>query len=341
MEINEEIIKKVNNNGHTMSSMPYIKDDKNLITERFNYLSENYSNTFNTNFNSVKPFDVVYNASNNAMDIIKKEKNHKLPLLDLAEKIVRDEYNLGYDEVLFDLEILEPGEITLPDSINKTKKISKNFKQSDDKDILKKRTINALSQGAAKKSHYIFHMYGDEIEKITPNIITPYQKAILANDLIYYIMSDEDFENYLESGSDSNNAGYVRINYDGDIPIIEAKSICMPLLIHEMIKGVISLLSVPGIQNMSQDIIDETDFIMSEIWEIRYGPTLWTEFHDIIDTGDYDIKKLIILEIFKMESDEFLRYMNHVMNNKPMAISIVSSIVKKIRRDIVNHGFNE
>lgn len=338
--IDKDLLNKVKTNSHTMANMPYYpkKYELSLIEERYKELCDNYSRSSGVPTSELNIMGILTNSNYNVNESIIKERRHRNKLTELAEKIVREQFNLDYDEVEFDIDIVDVKDCKILDDMNVTKTIPFNFKQSTNSDIIKKRTINALSQGAAKKSHYIFHLYRDEIDAIVPNITEHYQKAFAGNDLLYFLLNDKMFAQYIKTKDSSNNAGYVRLDFSGDIPIIEARGINMPLLIHEMTKGVISLLSVPGIQNMSNDIIDETDFIMSEIWEIRFGATLWETFHNNIDIDDYDIKKNIILAIFNMSSDQFINFMDDVINDPDRSKLTIDKIVKKIRTDIMNYN---
>ena len=152
-------------------------------------------------------------------------------------------------------------------------------------------------------------------------------------------MDDDALADNLDKCNDDSNAGYVRINFDGPIPVIEAKATCFPFLIHEMTKGCISLFSIPGIQNMTQESIDEVDYVMAELYEIRFGPTIWEKFHGLIDPVDYDIKKLIMVEIFKKEAQEFHDFMLMVFNNPKEAQKEIGGIVKIIRVNIMEYNF--
>lgn len=347
--INPNILKRVANRNHTMAKMPYYSKknepsklyEEDLVEGRFKELSDSYSNTFGTDKDKINPMMVMMNAGGNGMKIMGVEKPKRVQLCRLVERIAREQFTLDMDEVLFDLEIVDVGGCSLPEEMDIEKEVAEDFEQTTDLDILKKRTINALSQGAALKSHYIFHLYRDEFEELCPGITEIYQKALIANDMIYFMLDDDQLNGQLSDGDDSSNAGYCKLNFDGDIPIIEAKAISAPILIHEISKAIITFLSIPGIQNMDQDTIDETDFVMAELWDIRFGPTIWVEFHDSIDVNDYDIKKLIIMELFKLDSNEFIDFMYDVLNNKEKARKEVKYIAKGIRNKIMNYQFDQ
>ena len=347
--MNDKFLRKVANRKHPMAKLPsYSKKDEPtkyheevIVESRFKELCDSYSNTFNRNKEEIGFFEVMMNTAANGMSAVRLEMPHRPKLIKLAEKIIREQYNLSKDEVLFDLEIVNPGQCSFPHEINKNKRVDEDYEQTEDLDALKKRTINSLSQGAAKKSHYIFHMYGEEMDKISPDLSTLYQKALISNDLFYYLLDDDMLADQLESDDDSLNAGYVKINFDGPVPVIEAKAINFPILIHEMTKGCITLFSIPGIQDMTQEIIDETDFVMAEIYEIRFGPTIWQSFHSTIDVEDYDIKKLIMVELFKKESEEFHEFMKDVLNNPEAAQKETKRIAKDIKMKIMNYEFEK
>jgi hypothetical protein len=348
--INPKILEKVANRRHTMAKMPYYSKkgepeklhEEEIIESRYKSLSDSYSNTFNVDKQSIGTMNIMMNAGSNGMAIMRNERPKREELVKLVENIIRSEYNMDKDEILFDLEIVDIGGCSLPEEMDVDKKVEDEFEQTDDYDILKKRTINALSQGAALSSHYIFHLYKDEFEEIIPQITQSYQKALIANDLFYFILNDDDLQNQLSGGDSGSNAGYCRLNFDGDIPVIEAKAISAPILLHEVTKCLITFFSIPGIQNMDQETVDETDFVMAELWDIRFGPTIWTNFHSIIDVDDYDIKKLIIMEIFKMDSITFIDdFMKKVMNDPELAKKEVKYIVKKIRNQIMEYEFEK
>ena len=348
--INDGILDKVANRIHPMAKMPYYHKkneptklhEEEIVEARYKGLIDSYVNSFGGNTESINPMGVMMNAGMNGMMIMALERPKRSELVTLVERIMRDEFNIGKDEVLFDLEIVDVGGCSLPEDMDIETEVPEDFEQSTDYDVLKKRTINALSQGSALASHYIFHMYRDDFERLCPDITSVYQKALIANDLFYFILDDDSLNSQLSSGDDSSNAGYCRLNFDGDVPVIEAKAISAPILLHEVTKALITFFSIPGIQNMDQETIDETDYVMAELWDIRFGTTLWGNFHSVIDVDDYDIKKLIITEIFKMDSETFVKdFMYNVMNNQELAKKEVSYIAKKIRNRIMEYEFEK
>lgn len=344
--ISESILTCVANREHTLAAMPYynrVTEPEKLYEEimletRYKDLCDAYSRSFNIATNQIEAFNVMMNATKGFFAIVAKEKDNRKILSELVEYIVRREFNIDTTEVLFDLEIVDLSTVSLPSEIS-LKKVKPAFKQSEDLDVLKKRTINALSQGSALKSNYIFHQYRDEFNSLCPEITPVYNSTLIANELLYFLIDDENFVDILTE-DETNVSGYCRINFDGDIPVIEARATMAPILIHEAVKGFITLLSITGLQKMKPSVIDETDFIGSELWEIRFGTIIWSKLHQCISINDYDIKKLIIKRLFELPSDEFLVFITYVHQQENMAKSVIDSIVKEIRQEIFDYSFD-
>jgi len=352
--IAKSTIEKLSKRTHPLGKLPYYDQsthpeswrEEMIASERYKELIDSYSNTFQTPKELISPMEVMMSAGGAMFRATNMESGKRVALCDLAEKIIRDEWNLGYDEVIFDLEIMEPGTIKLPEEMSMETPLTQEEKEEIENDeellaeVVKRRTINAFSQGASLRALYIFHLYRDDIEKIVPDVIPFYQKALIANDLFYYLISDEDFQQQIQS-NDSNNAGYVDLDFSGEIPKIIAKGMNFPILILEMTKGIISLFSVAGLPKKdAKKVIDYTDTIIAELWDIRLFPTMWGNLHGLIDVDDYDIKKLILIELFKKDAESFIEFMSLVEHRPDYAKKEIDSIARSKRMEIMEYNFN-
>jgi hypothetical protein len=349
--IANSIVKKLSERSHPLAKMPYYDQsthpetwrEEHIASERYKELVDSYCGTFGLDKSQLNPMEVMMCAGSANFIAVQKESGKRKELCVLAEKIIREEWYLNKDEVIFDLEILEPGTISLPPETNMQTPLNEEEKEELENEmedeIVKRRTVNAFAQGAALRGHYLFHLYRTEIEEIIPDVTSYYQKALIANDLFYYLISDEMFQQQIES-DDSNNAGWVKLDFSGETPKIIAKAINLPILIHEMIKGIISLLSVPGLPEEDSDkLIEYTDTIIAELWDIRLFPVLWANFHALIDEDDYDIKKLIIIDLFKKDAEEFINFMSLLEHRPDYAEKEIKNIIKEIRMRIMEYNF--
>lgn len=349
--IAKSTVNKLSERTHPLAEMPYYNKSSEpvswreelIASERYKELVDSYCNTFGSDKQYLSPMEVIISSGSSGYIATGKENGKRKELCVLAEKIIREEWSLDKDEVVFDLEILEPGCVKLPKETNMESPLNKEekeeLKETMEDEIVKRRTINALAQGAALRGHYLFHLYRDEIEEIIPGVTPYYQKALISNDLFYYIISDEAFKQQVQCNS-SCNAGYVMLDFSGDVPKIIAKAINLPILIHEMIKGIISLLSVAGLPKENADkVIDYTDTIISELWDIRLFPVVWANLHVLIDEEDYDIKKLIMIELFKKTPNDFIEFMTLLEHQPDHAKKEIKNIVREKRMQIMEYNF--
>jgi len=349
--IAKSTVDKLSKRTHPLAKMPYYDQSTHpetwrvevIASDRYKELVDSYCNTFGMDKSQLNPMDVMMSAGSANYIAVSKENGKRPALCNLAEKIIRDEWFIGKDEVIFDLEILEPGKIKLPENMSMESPLNEEEKEEIENEmgdeVVKRRTINALAQGASLRGHYLFHLYRTEIEEIVPDITSYYQKALIANDLFYYLISDEMFQKQIEA-DDSNNAGYVKLDFSGEIPKIIAKAINLPILIHEMIKGIISLLSVAGLPEEDADkVIEYTDTIIAELWDIRLFPVVWANFHALIDDEDYDIKKLILIDLFKRDAEDFIDFMSLLEHRPDYARKEIKDIVKEKRMEIMEYNF--
>lgn len=352
--IAKSTIEKLSKQNHPLGKLPYYDQSTHpeswreevIASDRYKELIDSYSNTFQIPKEMISPMDVIMSAGGAMYQATNMESNKREALCVLAEKIIREEWNLGYDEVIFDLEIMEPGTIKLPDEMNMQSPLTPEEKEEIENDeellaeVVKRRTINALAQGASLRAHYIFHLYRDDIEKIVPGVIPFYQKALIANDLFYYLISDDMFQQQIES-NDSNNAGYVELDFSGEIPKIIAKAMNFPIMIHEMTKGIISLFSVAGLpKENTETIIEYTDTIMGELWDIRLFPTVWGNLHGLFNEKDYDIKKLVLIDLFKKDAESFIDFMSLLEHRPDYAKKEIDGIIKQKRMEIMEYNFS-
>lgn len=347
--INADIIRQLAKKSHPLAKLPiYNKRDEPesyheeiLASNRYKYLMDEYARVFGCNLQSIRPQSIMFTQGMLGVAMMQAENPHKRKLEDLAERIVRDEFNLGLDEVLFDIEIMDTPYTKLPPEADCVKIHNEDQEFADDveAEIVKRRIVNALMQGVAKKGHFMFHLASDELENMMPGIIDIYKKVILSNDLVYYLLGDPEFEKLIDEEMASS---YVRVRFDGDVPVIEAKAFSFPILVHEMVKGVIELLSVPGLpkeKEMALTVLEECDYVKAEPWDCRLGPVFWEAFYSLINVDDYPIKKLIIRDLIKLSAEDFNKFMYNVLNAPDKAKKEVNNIVKAIKGQISDYQF--
>jgi len=241
-------------------------------------------------------------------------------------------------------------ELTSNISLEGTKKNEKpmpvegmNFNSHDDiananDEVYKRRFLNAMTQGAAKKCNHMFHMVDDDLIKLNPKLPNRYAKMMAAADYMYYVIPNMD---------NGVTGGIVRVEFPSKKnpkARIHAQAMVFPVLIHELVKGVMELLSAHGLpknKNVAKYVINKADFLAAEPWDMRLGPAIWGRFTENIDADDFNLKHHIYSELAKLPAKEFHSHMREIMAGTKMGKKIVKKIMDEVKQDIQLDEYNE
>lgn len=153
------------------------------------------------------------------------------------------------------------------------------------KEILKRRLINSLIQGGsytlAKNDEFYLH----RIYKLDKDLISLYDDIRRINDYLLFVTNIKIEENKTMQGS------YVEsiLGRNGDLSSINSQGLIFPLLLQETIRGCLEIFSCHYIINKKnyKEIIQNSDYLQAEQWDLRLGVTLWNQISDIIDKTVY------------------------------------------------------
>ncbi len=205
-------------------------------------------------------------------------------------------------------------------------------------EVYKRRFLNAMTQGAAKKCSHMFHMVDDELTDLDPRLMNKYSKMMASADYMYYIMPK------MENGT---NGGVVRVQFptkDNPKAVIYAQAMVFPVLIHELVKGVMELLSAHGLpknKKVGEYVINKADFLAAEPWDMRMGPGLWERFTKMIEPDDFHLKHHIYSEMAALPVNEFNMKMREVMAGTKEGSKIIKGIVDEVKSGLNEDEFNE
>jgi len=275
--------------------------------------------------------------------IIQMESPNKDKLVELTIKIIKKEFDLT-DEIDFDLKIVN--RVTTAGMKKKPKEEEIEFESQEeieqaDAEVNKRRMLNALIQGAAKKGHYMFHMVEDELERIDPRLIGLYGKLMSTNDLMLWLIGGE-----LPGSSDEGDmdaAGRVQVDFSGDKPKVIAEATIFPVLLHEAIKGVMEVMASHGLpknKKIRKYVINRADFLNAEIWDLRLGPGLWEKFVNAIDESAYDVRHYLFHEIVSMPANEFNTFMKELFAGTTKGKQMLVDMANTIKNDISSDDYD-
>lgn len=280
---------------------------------------------------------------NSLSDVISIESDYKTELEELAVKMVMEEFDIPEDTVVFEAKLVDKVDLIKASKKSSPELAEDEFESHDEivlanKNVKKRRAINAMIQGSAKKVNHIFHMVHDDLVKMNPKLTGLYKIMMSVGDYMYYIAPDLKL-------SVTAGLSEVETNHKkGDKPTIKAEAICFPVLIHELVKGAMEVLSLHGLpseKNVAKFVIDKADFLAAEPWDMRLGPPIWGRFCDAIPAEDINLKYHIFTDITMMSPDEFNNTMKEIIAKTKKGKFIVSSIIKDIKNELKNDDFNE
>lgn len=276
------------------------------------------------------------------MGALRKEVRHKEELEQLAIKLVREEYNIPEGSVDFEAEITghpQMGGREIQKTGLKMKKGNKRPPQgkTDEElkpNVTKRRLMNAMMHGAARKGQNLFHMASEELNRIDPDLVQDYSKLMAGNDFMYWALNDETIARESESGT---HAGQVKVNISGEKPKIIAQGMTFPMLLHELTKGVLELISLHGldVDKETRDyVLDKTDNLESEPMDIRLGVKIWEKLLEVMDVDSLPYKAQIFTKLSSLSPNEFNRIIKGLLNDSVEAKNEVKDMIYDVIREM-------
>jgi len=338
-KVNGTLSKELRDRKHSLGNHPIFPEsdeshfEEKLISKRFGDVLKTYKRHFEVD--EIADVDVYNNSASIMNKIIPIESECMGDLTELAIRIVREEFDMSENDVLVEAEIVS--KITL-NGINKNPApISIDGMEFDNhasiskanSEVYKRRFINSLIQGSANKCNHLFHMYESEIMDIDHKLPSLYAKLVVAVDYSYFI--NDDSRPKLTSGLSE-----IDFN-DENKPIIKAQALTFPILVHELVKGAMEILSLHGLpkeSKMVEYVLGKADYLAAETWDLRLGTCLWEKFLESIGDDDYKIKHHIFQDLISLPVDEFNTIMREVMSGTKEGHDIIDAISNNIKDDL-------
>ncbi len=332
---------------HSLGKHPIFPDDdeatfeQKILGKRFSEVTKRYKRAFDLDtIDNTKLLNEMIPLINESVEL---ELKHRKKLEKLAEQMIREEYNMDKDVVEIHCELVDKVNMEGTKKNPKPMAIESTFKNHDEivlanEEVYKRRFINAMIQGAAKKTNHMFHLVDEELTELDPRLPNKYAKMMSAADYMYYVIPD------MEEGI---KGGVVRVQFPtaaNPKAIIYAQAIVFPVLIHELVKGVMELISGHGLpkqKRIGEYVINKADFLAAEPWDMRLGPAIWEQFASMIEPDDFDLKHHIYTELVKLPVREFNVKMREIMAGTKEGKKIINGIIKDVKEGLAEDEFNE
>ena len=273
------------------------------------------------------------------------EEDNKEALEKLAVEMIMEEFDIPEGAVEFEAKlnpnITREGTIDVPTE----SKLDEEFNNNDEKvmankHVKKRRVLNALTQGAAKSVNHMFHMVHDPLVNINPRLPGNYKKMMSAADYMYFIIPDMD----LGVNGGKCDCDYIETEDGGTKPVIKAEALVFPVLVHELYKGVMGVLSTVGLpteENIAEYVIGKADFIKAEPDDMRLGTPMWRRFCDCIPGDYFNLKHYVYSNLVALPPDEFNSTMKEVLGKTTEGKTLISDMVSEIKQQNIEDEYNE
>ena len=176
-------------------------------------------------------------------------------------------------------------------------------------------SIKALVAGAAMYYTNNIGTYVRELFEIDSDLPSLYKKAIDYNNVLLF------YEKDTFNDKQSTNGGKVDVTVSSNDmrPTIKAEGLLFPILVEEVIKGMLELAISHGLPKNSAKakyVIGKSDFKLAELWDMRLGYSLWNLIEDEMTECGYDMLEVglnfFLMELAEMDCETFNASMQEV-----------------------------
>jgi hypothetical protein len=284
-------------------------------------------------------------------NILMMERNHKEQLAQEAVRLIREKYGALTEEAVdIDAEItghpdlggrpIQKGNLQMrkgntPPPEGKTEEELK-------PEVIKRRIINGMTHGAARKGQNLFHMAGDVLQNLGPNARQDYSKVMAANDFLYWAMDKETIRSQSEGGVHAGNVRVV-IQESGK-PKIIAQGMTFSFLLHELTKGVMELMSLHGTahdNDVRKYVEDKTDHMDAEPDDIRLGAGIWEKVSRYIDIDNPQHEALFYHKLVTLPAEEFNELMKGLVAGRTDAVREVQAIADEASESLRQEEYDD
>ena len=373
--MNPELEEKLKSNTTELAKNPaFPKTDKD--GNPINFLELIAYKRFNDTVAKVKQYTNVDGVSSNiglaklqplmmqsVRNIIAFEKPHKQMLEKLAVDLIIEEMEIPQDAFQFDSKIVPLGGVSNEGILQDTKEPSKSevnaqfgeeypieeMTPSEYFELLKhkRRFINLLIQGSSKKGHYMFELIRKKLNGINPTLTDNYGILMSVNDLTYWVMSDSTIDSM--ASNSQNMSGREEIDNETTPATIKTESICFPVSVHELIKGVMEVFGTQGLPDdkvSAQMLIDSVDSIKNETMDLRFGVVIWEKFisafpMETFEEGSKNLQHHLFSKFCALEINEFFKISRYILSNDERGANYLENMLREIKIDLSQNDMSD
>jgi hypothetical protein len=345
--MNQTLERELRSREHSLGPHPAFPEcdeqhfEERIASKRFTDILKNYKKQFDVS--TFEGPEVLMNTGKYLRNCMGMEQEHKAELEQIAIDLVRKEFDIPEEDLIINAELTTHidgssfKENFRPRTVEGLEFENHGEIVAANKEVIKRRFVNAMIQGSAKKCSHLFHLVEEEISNLNPRLNTNYSKMMAGADLSYYLVNDSIMQ---------IPGGIVEVEFpknEGEPPTINASAVSFPILVHEIVKGAMEILSSHGLpedSKIAEYVIAKADFTGAENWDMRLGPGIWECFTDAIDIDDFDLKHHIYSDLISLPVDTFNEVMREVLAGTKAGKNYIKDLANDIREELRKDEFH-
>ena len=228
------------------------------------------------------------------------------------------------------------------------KKMEADALQSFEGERGKRRMVNTMIQGAAFSMGHLYKTLTDEINAIDPRLMELYNISQSIMEHLYWLYPDME-QMAGSGGGQLGQSSFEEPEDEGGPFVIKAKAPTLPLLVHELVKGLFDFMawdSLPENEKQAQMVLGAEDTLPGEIWDSLLGPVLWSKFQSIIPSNIFeDDKRHIQLYLFnrfsRLSADDMKKLTDSILRGDSYSQEMIKRMINEIEEYLRNQPEEE
>lgn len=345
-----DIITAIINNETSLGNNPALPDIYEtpflikIVNSRFKYLKEELKTI--GSITDIKSDDLYTGLSELILKCKNIEKQFRPELEKICYNLIVDLFSIPEETVNLKIELKDNVDFSNTNIIIDPNEDSEEYEMQDINDaknykneLYKRRLLLSLCVGGAMEISKMFDIYENQISKISNELCDLYRKILTLNEYLLFVKEDIEIteENKKQLGTVE-----VYLGNEENKVTIKSQATIFPILLFETIRGFFELFishGLPKDRYMALSLINKTDYLNSEPWNMRIGPSLWNLFFSSID--DIKTKELpyLLKKVSKLKHNKFNILMNEIFAKTKKGKHILKILSNKSKNELDYNSF--
>lgn len=170
---------------------------------------------------------------------------------------------------------------------------------------------------------------------MNPQLVNTYALLMSGGELAYWVLPEE-MQMQAMGGGGSGAAGVEKLSFDENgIPVITAQAIVFPVLIQELVKGLMEYLSYDENADPSTQkyVHGQADTLGGELWDIKFGPAVWRQILRMIGNENQEYMPFIYKHLLELPTNEFNTRMQQFLKGDPEGRQFIADLVAQVKAE--------